>query len=200
MAAFLKAAFGYHVVDQPTETVLDRRVKGVREILPESIVTAMPGFLVTCLTVLLLISGSCSKQSAAPNTVRPPWSLQLTTSGGFAGRGRGNLSVNSDAKFDCSQTTPQEVRKGVAGGLHSTVFKPISDAVAQLDPKEWNKPGLNVAAPDAFSYKLELKTGTDNKVFTVRWYDNTLDQLPADLKKLSEVLLHTMDTSCGGRP
>jgi len=161
----------------------------------------MPGFLVTCLTLLLLLAGSCSKQSAAPNTVQRSWSLQLTTSGGFAGLGRGNISVNSEGKYSCSQRTPQEVRKGVVGGLNSTEFKPISDAVAQLDPKEWNKPGLNVAAPDAFGYKLELKTGTDNKqVFTVQWYDNTRDQLPADLKKLSEVLLQTMNTLCGGTP
>jgi len=93
------------------------------------------------------------------------------------------------------------VRKGVGGSLESIRFKPISDAVAQLNPKEWNKPGLNVAAPDAFGYKLELKTGPNNKeVFTVQWYDNTSDQLPSDLKKLSEVLLQTMNRSCGGTP
>ena len=89
----------------------------------------------------------------------------------------------------------------MVGGLHSTEFKPISDAIAQLNPKEWNKPGLNVAAPDAFGYKLDLKTGTDNKqVFTVQWYDNTKDQLPADLKKLSDALLQTISTSRGGTP
>ena len=173
----------------------------MHEILQERIVIDMPGFLVTCLTLLLFISGSCSNQSATPNTVQPPWSLELTTSGGFAGLGRGNLSVDSEGKFSCSQRTPREVHKGVAGGLHSTEFKPISDAVAELNPKEWNKPGLNVAAPDAFGYKLDLKTGTDNRVvFTVQWYDNTRDQLPADLKKLSEALLQTMDKSCGGTP
>lgn len=162
----------------------------------------MLGFLVTGLTVLLLMAGSCSQQSPpAPKTIQAPWSLQLTTSGGFAGRGRGNISVNSEGKFSCSQTNRQDVRKGVEGGLHSTVFKPINDAVAQLNPKEWNKPGLNVAAPDAFSYKLELSTGTDNKEkFTVQWYDNTMDQLPPDLKTLSNVLLQTMNSSCGERP
>jgi hypothetical protein len=162
----------------------------------------MLGFLVTCLTFFLLLAGSCSQQSpSAAKTIQAPWSLQLTTSGGFVGRGRGNISVNSEGKFNCSQTNRQDVRKGVEGGLHSTVFKPISDAVAELNPKEWNKPGLNVAAPDAFGYKLELKTGTDNKeAFAVQWYDNTMDQLPPDLKKLSEVLLQTMDRSCGGTP
>jgi hypothetical protein len=162
----------------------------------------MLGFLVTCLTVLLLIAGSCSKQSpAAPKGVQPPWSLQLTTSGGFAGRGRGNISV-SEGKFGCSQTGQQNVSKGVEGTLNARQQQPIIDALAEVDPKHWNKPGLDVAAPDAFGYKLELKTGTNNKeeVFTVQWYDNTSDQLPPDLKKLSDVLLQTMNTSCGGTP
>jgi len=179
-----------------------RRVESVREILHQSIVARMPGLLFTSLTLVLILAGSCSKQSpAVPKGVQPPWSLQLTTSGGFAGLGRGNISVNSDGKYSCSQTNRQDVRKGVVGGLPAFRFKPISDAVAELSPKNWNKPGLDVAAPDAFQYKLELTTGTDNKeMFSVQWYDNTRDQLPTDLKKLSEVLLQTMNTSCGGVP
>src|SRR5258708_921960 len=97
----------------PFKGPAERRPRRGRETLPASTVTAMPGFLVTCLTLLLLLAGSCSKQSAAPNNVQPPWSLQLTTSGGFAGLGRGNISVNSDGKYGCSQTNRQEVRKGV---------------------------------------------------------------------------------------
>jgi hypothetical protein len=85
--------------------------------------------------------------------------------------------------------------------LNPGQLKPISDAVAQLDPKGWNKPGLNVSAADAFGYKLEYRAATNSDgVFTVQWYDNTADQLPDDLKKLSEVLLRTMNTSCGGTP
>ena len=162
----------------------------------------MPGFLVTCLTLLMLLAGSCSKQSAAaPKTFDGPFSLQLTTSGGFAGLGRGNLSVDSEGKFSCSQTNRQDVRKGVSGTLYPRQLQPISDAVAQVNPQKWNKPGLDVAAPDAYGYKLELRTGADLKdVYTVKWYDNTRNQLPADLKKLSEVLLQTMNTSCSGTP
>ena len=89
----------------------------------------------------------------------------------------------------------------VVGGLHSPEFKPISDAVVQTNPNEWSKPGLNVAAPDAYGYKLELRTGTDSKeVFTVQWYDNTKDQLPADLKRLSNALLQTMESACSLKP
>jgi len=160
----------------------------------------MPAFLITCLTLLSLLAGSCARQSPAqPKTIQGPWSLELTTSGGFAGRGRGNLAV-SGGKFSCSQTNPQN-GKGDEGVLNARQQQPIIDALAQVDPTGWNKPGLDVAAPDAFGYKLELRTGALLKdVYTVKWYDNTRDQLPEDLKKLSDVLLQTMDRSCGGTP
>ena len=160
----------------------------------------MLGFLISCLTILLLLAGSCSQQSPAqPKTIQGPWSLELTTSGGFVGRGRGNLAV-SGGKFACSQANQQN-RKGLEGVLNARQQQPIIDALAQVDPNGWNKPGLAVAAPDAFAYRLELRTGPHLKeVFTVQWYDNTMDQLPPDLKKLSEVLLQTMNTSCGGTP
>ena len=169
-------------------------------IVVESIVTAMLGFLVSCLTILLLLAGSCSKQAPTQTkTVQGPWSLQLSTSGGFIGRGRGNFGV-SGGKFSCSQTNQQN-GKANEGVLNARQQQPIIDALAQANPREWNKPGLDVAAPDAYGYKLELRTGTDLKdVYTVKWYDNTRDQLPADLKQLSEVLLQTMNTSCGGTP
>jgi len=160
----------------------------------------MLGFLISCLTILLVLAGSCSKQAPTQTkTVQGPWSLQLTTSGGFVGRGRGNFAV-SEGKFSCFQTNQQN-SKGNEGVLNGRQQQPIIDALAQTNPREWNKPGLDVAAPDAYGYKLELRTGTDSKdVYTVKWYDNTRDQLPADLKKLSEVLLLAMNTSCGRTP
>jgi hypothetical protein len=158
----------------------------------------LPGLLVSILMFVPLLVGSCSSQPTAPPKT---WSITLTTSGGFSGIGRGNISIGSDNKFECSRTTPQKVRKSAEGVLHSTQFKPISDAVAQLDPNGWDKPGLSVAAADAYGYKLEYRAGTgSDKVFTVQWYDNTADQLPDDLKKLSDVLRQTLTTSCGETP
>jgi len=159
----------------------------------------MPGFLVTGLTLLLLLAGSCARQSPVqPKTIEGPWSIELTTSGGFAGRGRGNLAV-SGGKFSCAQTS-QQSSKGNEGVLNARQQQPIIDALAQIDLTGWNKPGLDVAAPDAYGYKLELRIGTGLKdVYTVKWYDNTRDQLPEDLKKLSDALLQTMDRSCRDR-
>src|SRR5215471_15200694 len=134
----------------------------------------MPAFLISTLAFVLLLAGSCTSQPAEQKT---SWSLDLTTSGGFIGIGRGNLSVNHEGKFECSHADRQEVRKGASGTLKPGQLKPISDAVAQVDPKGWNKPGLNVAAADAFGYRLEFRSGPDKKeVVTIQWYDNTADQ------------------------
>ena len=156
----------------------------------------MSPLIISTLTLVLLVVGSCSSQ---PPDVKPSsWSLDLKTSGGFVGVGRGNLTVNHEGRFECSHADRQEIKKGPAGTFKPGQLKPISDAVAQLDPKGWSKPGLNVSAADAFGYKLEFHNGMDNnQVFAVQWYDNTADQLPDDLKKLSDVLLQAMKTSCG---
>ena len=167
----------------------------------------MPPLPISTLIFLLLLVGSCSSHSSDLNhssqsrNAKTSWSLDLKTSGGFVGVGRGNLSVSHDGRFACSHADREQVKKGASGTLNPGQLKPISDAVAQLDPKGWNKVGLNVAAADAFAYKLEYRAGTESsEVFTIQWYDNTADQLPDDLKKLSDVLLRTMSTSCGGTP
>jgi hypothetical protein len=164
----------------------------------------MPAFLISVLTMLLL-AGSCSSTSRAVQTSRAlqtgPWSLELRTSGGFIGIGKGNLAVDSEGKCTYSETNRDQVHSSVSGTLYPRQFQPISEAVAQLDPKGWNKPGFDVAAPDAFIYRLEFRTGTDKKdVSTVRWYDNTAGELPEDLKRLDAVLEQTMKNRCASPP
>jgi hypothetical protein len=149
--------------------------------------------------MLLLLAGSCSSTPRAAQ--KGPWSLELKTSGGFIGIGKGNIAVDSERKCLYSETHRNQVKNSVEGTLYPRQFQPISEAVAQLDPKGWNQPGLNVAAPDAFGYKLEFRTGPDKKeITTVQWYDNTAGQLPADLKRLGAALEQTMKARCSGPP
>jgi hypothetical protein len=145
------------------------------------------------LTLLLVLSGSCGIE---PVTQQGPWSLKLNTSGGFAGVGTGNLSVDSKGRIIYeSPSSSDRIRKGCNGTLSKERFDPINDAVARANPKGWNEPGLNIAAPDAFGYKLELRIGSEPST-TVQWYDNTTDKLPDDLRRLSEVLLQQMKREC----
>lgn len=154
----------------------------------------MSPLLTLCLSLLVLV-GSCAAPSG-PAPQKGPWSVQLNTSGGFVGIGRGNLTVNSDGKFKYEEPSRPEARKGCEGKWSGRQLESISDAVAKSQPDLWNKPGLDIAAPDAFGYKLELRTGSEGRTFTVKWYDNTADKLPEDLKQLSDTLLQKMSTAC----
>lgn len=167
----------------------------------------MPGFLISVLTCLLLLAGSCSNASSTQSSntstsaQTEPWSLELKTFGGFVGVGRGNIAVNSEGKCTYSENNRDQVKSPLTGTLNPRQLQPIKEAVARLDPKGWNKPGLNVSAADAFGYKLEFRTGPDLKQLTpIQWYDNTADQLPEDLKRLSAALEQTMKNRCGGPP
>lgn len=153
----------------------------------------MSHFIITFLSLLLVLAGSCGVE---PSTQKGPWSLKLTTSGGFAGVGTGNISVDSKGKIAYeAPITPGQIRKGCKGTLYKERLDPINDAVLHSNPRDWNQPGLNVAAPDAFGYKLELQNGSEAPT-TVQWYDNTKDKLPDDLRRLSEVLLQQMKREC----
>ncbi|HEX3142389.1 MAG TPA: hypothetical protein VHQ64_00325 [Pyrinomonadaceae bacterium] len=162
----------------------------------------MTAFLISVSAFLLLLAGSCSSPiQNSPPVQKGPWSIDFKTSGGFAGSGKGNIVIDSEGKCSYSLTNRDQVKSSVTGTLYPRQLQPISDAVARLDPQGWSKPELNVAAPDAFGYKLELRTGPDLKdVTTVQWYDNTAGQLPTDLKRLDRVLEEAMKTRCVSAP
>lgn len=152
----------------------------------------MFAFLASCLSLSLILAGSCSKASS----LKTAWSLQLTTSGGFAGIGNGNLWLNSEGKFKYDRPTrPGNSSKPCEGKLSNAELQSVNRAVAQSQPKNWQRPDLNVAAPDAFGYKLELRTAANGQPFTAQWYDNTSDRLPEDLKRLSAALMQAMNTA-----
>jgi len=159
----------------------------------------MSHFALSILSIVLLLAGSCGPE---PSMEKGPWKLKLTTSGGFAGIGTGNLSVDSNGTIGYEAPTPPNTQRKVCSGkLNRERLDPISDAVAHVNPKEWNQPGLNVAAPDAFGYKLELWMGSETQPTTVQWYDNTRDKLPEDLKRLSDELMQQMKAGCSsGNP
>jgi hypothetical protein len=163
----------------------------------------MTALLISISMFLLLLAGSCATTSPpiSPIIQKGPWALDFKTSGGFIGVGKGNIAIDSEGKCSYSEIKDRQTKGGVTGTLYPRQLQPISDAVARLDPSGWNAAKLNVAAPDAFGYRLELRTGPDRKeVTTVQWYDNTAGQLPQDLKRLSTLLEQAMKTPCGGPP
>ena len=136
----------------------------------------------TLLSVLLLtmLVPACSHSQPADIS---PWSVQIRTSGGFIGIGRGNVLVNSDGKMTYMKPSPSgKTARPCEGKLSSEEVRAISEAVRQSKPDQWRISGPNEGAPDAYGYDLELII--DGKAYKIEWYDNTQDKLPEDLKKL----------------
>jgi len=158
----------------------------------------MTAFLISISMCAVLLAGSCSTTTSPTSApVGKTWSLDYKTSGGFAGGGKGSLSVDSQGKFACSSNDRGQPVNGNSGFLTPSQLRTVSEAVSKLDLNGWNIPGLNVAAPDAFGYQLKLHNGPGlDNVTTVQWYDNTADKLPADLKHLSAALEETMKARC----
>lgn len=135
--------------------------------------------LFTVLALTTLTPGCSHSQPAAISS----WSVQIKTSGGFIGIGRGNVLVSSDGKMTYVKASPPgKTERPCEGQLSREEVRAINEAVRQCKPDQWRIPGLNVAAPDAYGYELELTI--DGKAHKIQWYDNTQDQLPEDLKKL----------------
>jgi len=151
----------------------------------------MFGFWVFLLSALLALVPSCSRPGADN---QPAWSVQLKITGGFTGRGNGSLRLAADGAYLYEPPAiPNSGRKPCDGKLTAEELTPVTRAINHVQPKNWNLAKLKVAAPDAFGYELELRSDPKATPIDVVWYDNTSDQLPDDLKQLSEVLKQTME-------
>jgi len=130
--------------------------------------------------------------SNQPPVTAASWSIQLKTSGGFVGTGAGNLWIDSAGNFKYDPPKrPGQTARACEQKFTSSELQTVADAVGGSKPDGWQRPGLDVAAPDAFGYQLELHRDP-NQVFNVSWHDNTRDKLPDDLKQLSDTLLKSM--------
>jgi hypothetical protein len=146
------------------------------------VITAMLHLFATLFSVLALtmFAPACSHPQPADIS---SWSVQIRTSGGFIGIGRGNVLVNSEGKITYVKPSPPgKTARPCEGKLSSEEVRAISEAVRQSKPDQWRISGPNVGAPDAYGYDLELII--DGKAHKIEWYDNTQDKLPGDLQKL----------------
>jgi hypothetical protein len=133
--------------------------------------------------VVMVLAPACGRQESANSS----WSVRVDTSGGFAGIGNGSIAIDSKGKSIYIKPTPRNMQATPCeANLTKEQLRDISEAVSLAKPEGWKVAGLGVAAPDAFGYVLSLKRGSET--YKVMWYDNTQDQLPADLSKLYAAL------------
>ena len=127
------------------------------------------------------------------------WAIEVKTSGGFVGIGRGGVRLTSAGEVTAWRPrTPGESVVECRGLLSSEEHQSLERAIRELEPDGWRHAGLEVAAPDAFGYRLTVELGevgqearapvesddSQPRAHTAVWHDNTADRLPRDLAAL----------------
>jgi len=131
----------------------------------------------------LVLAVATSAAAMAGEAATGGWTVGVTTSGGFAGTGRGNVHVHSSAKVKALRAAPPGRAGGSCDGtLSDAELQRIAAAVEGSKPAGWAAAKLKGAAPDAFGYVLELRQGEQSH--QAAWYDNTRERMPADLAEL----------------
>ena len=132
-------------------------------------------------TALLLLAWAAPAALAVGDDAEG-WSVGITTSGGFAGVGRGNVLVHSGGRLTASPPARHgRPAEGCEGTLTEAERSRIAAAVGNSKPEAWAAKS-KLAAPDAFEYVLELRQGQE--AHQAEWFDNTAGRLPPDLKEL----------------
>ena len=129
------------------------------------------------LPLLLFASLACSSASAPSRD----WQIEIKTDGGFTGRGVGSVTVTADMvaakdfQRPCDREPSEEERERFAR------------LVVAADPERWQESYRRKENPgyaDQIRYTLRLVRGEDER--SVFWYDETMPQLPKDLRALHD--------------
>jgi hypothetical protein len=131
--------------------------------------------------LLLLLFAACAASQAAP---KRPWRVEVTTTGGIAGRGTGDYAIDSDGN----------VTARLIDG-RSCTFKTspnnIEAILTKARPSEWKESYLpENPCCDRFEYTLTYDEAGVKK--TTKWIDDPLPR-PADLVALANAIV-------GGEP
>jgi len=124
----------------------------------------------------------------------------MAITGGFTGRGNGTVLITSDGKITIERpSVPGKQTPSCEGELSAVDLKRLTDTISKSHPDTWDRGGLNAPAPDAFGYVLGLTmgNGSGTKSFVAKWYDNTRDELPEDLKAVSDAVSAAMESAEG---
>lgn len=131
--------------------------------------------------LFLLVLFGCA---AAP--VKRPWKLELVTSGGFAGKGSGAITIES------SGATHVKTANGKACEVKATAdeLKRYESLLAAAQPEKW-KPSY---APenrccDRIEYDLTLTSA--EKTYKTEWISAPLP-MPKDLSAIGDALVATL--------
>ncbi len=128
---------------------------------------------------VLLLAG-CMASHAAP---RRPWRVEVTSTGGFAGRGAGDYAIDSGGKV----TARLFSGKACTFTAAADDLRRIEALLAKARPREWKESYVpENPCCDRFEYTLTYdEAGTKT---TTTWIDDPLP-MPEDLVALSNAIV-----------
>jgi hypothetical protein len=131
------------------------------------------------LLMLMTLTSCAASQSAAPPT---PWKLSLTTSGGFAGRGNGSVSLDSSGAIAVTTIA----NKSCTFTASADELQQFTNLLAAARPDAWK---ASYAPENKCCDRIEYTLTYDaaGKVTETSWIDDPLP-MPGDLVAVSEAL------------
>lgn len=120
--------------------------------------------------------------AASPQPADEPWRLEMTSSGGIAGKGAGSMVIDSAGTF----TVTTMSGKTCPARLSEAESRKLADAVAKAKPDGWQTPSPEALCCDRIEWSLALTIG--GKTHTATWIDDPKLAMPPDLRALTKVL------------
>lgn len=112
------------------------------------------------------------------------WAVQVLTTGGFAGRGRGDVAVYSDGRVTCTPPAGPCAEKRPAGAL-----APLSRLVAAARPSKWKVKAAPAVCNDCFVMQLVVRRRESHgraKTYTLSWDESNTAGVPAEALRIYE--------------
>jgi hypothetical protein len=132
----------------------------------------------SALAAFLMIM-SCAASNSSPDA---PWQIELTSSGGLAGRGAGSYTLASDGRV----TVVNTAGKSCAFDADPSDLQRYAAVVAAARPESWQERYVpEESCCDRFEYTMTVDRGGARR--TVVWIDDPLP-MPADLKAVVDAM------------
>lgn len=128
------------------------------------------------------------------------WALAITSSGGFIGRGAGNLSIDSDGVVRRWGQLPTVG----TGNAQAVALQPLATAIAAARLDAWHACYVRPANPDGccdlFSYTLTLRrrvADQTDETYQFYWYSDSAERLPLDARAIVDAARKLADDVLG---
>jgi hypothetical protein len=138
------------------------------------------------LVVLLALVASDVAGSQAPPADRPQaddqtaaWTVEVSTTGGFTGRGNGGVIVRANGAATCIAPLTCEPT------LSNTALRTVSDAIGRLRQVTWTPTPAQSICADCFVTRMVVRVravdGTESRT-EFSWNDVTYHEIPDEVR------------------